>query len=83
MPENPIPPGSFSPRLYNDDLAPRQSTGLWRAWDLFCVWMSAVHSLGGYTFAVGLLVLGLTGWQMVIAMVGGVSIVYLDRKSVV
>ena len=77
MPENPVPPGSFSPRLYNDDLAPRQSTGVWRAWDLFCVWMSAVHSLGGYTFAVGLLVLGLTGWQMVIAMVGGVSIVYL------
>lgn len=67
----------FSPRLYNDDLAPRQSTGIWRAWDLFCVWMSAVHSLGGYTFAVGLLVLGLNGWQMVLALLGGVAIVYL------
>jgi nucleobase:cation symporter-1, NCS1 family len=68
---------SFSPRLYNDDLAPRRSTGIWRVWDLFCVWMSAVHSLGGYTFAVGLLVLGLTGWQMVLAMVGGIAIVYV------
>ncbi|MBB4683845.1 NCS1 family nucleobase:cation symporter-1 [Amycolatopsis jiangsuensis] len=66
-----------SPRLYNEDLAPRRPNAVWRTWDLFCVWMSAVHSLGGYTFAVGLLVLGLNGWQMALAMVGGVAIVYL------
>lgn len=77
MSEDPGITQEFSPRLYNDDLAPRRATGIWRAWDLFCVWMSAVHSLGGYTFAVGLLVLGLNGWQMALAMIGGVAIVYL------
>lgn len=67
----------FSRRLYNEDLAPRKNDGLWHAWDLFCVWMSAVHSLGGYTFAVGLLILGLNGWQMIVALLGGVAIVHI------
>ncbi|MFD4640101.1 NCS1 family nucleobase:cation symporter-1 [Lentzea sp. NPDC058436] len=74
---DPLTTAHLSPRLYNEDLAPRRPSTIWRTWDLFCVWMSAVHSLGGYTFAVGLLVLGLNGWQMVLAMVGGVAIVHL------
>jgi len=69
-------PYGRSARLYNEDLAPRATQGHWRTWDLFCWWMSAWHSLGGYTFAIGLLVLGLTGWQMVVAMFIGILILY-------
>lgn len=69
-------PRGFSERLYNEDLAPRGKNAPWRTWDLFCWWMSAWHSLGGYTFAIGLLVLGLTGWQMVVALFGGILILY-------
>ncbi len=65
-----------SDRLYNEDIAPRQETGHWSAWDLVCWWMSAWHSLGGYTMAVGLLVLGITGWQMVIGLIIGLIIIY-------
>ncbi|QOT19836.1 NCS1 family nucleobase:cation symporter-1 [Paenarthrobacter sp. YJN-5] len=70
-------PSGYSSRLYNEDLAPRRESGIWKAWDLFCVWMSAVHSLGGYTFAIGLLVLGLNGWQIILALLGGVAVVHL------
>lgn len=69
-------PNGYSSRLYNEDLAPRGKNAPWRTWDLFCWWMSAWHSLGGYTFAIGLLVLGLTGWQMVVGMFGGILILY-------
>lgn len=65
-----------SARLYNDDIAPRRETGHWKAWDLFAWWMSAWHSLGGYTMAVGLLVLGLNGWQMAVGLVIGLVIIY-------
>ncbi len=65
-----------SDRLYNEDIAPRQETGNWKAWDLLAWWMSAWHSLGGYTMAVGLLVLGINGWQIVLGMVLGLVIIY-------
>ena len=52
-----IPPG-LSPRLYNEDLAPATHRK-WGTYSLFAMWMSDVHSLGGYTFAAGLFALGL------------------------
>jgi NCS1 family nucleobase:cation symporter-1 len=69
-------PSGYSERLYNEDLAPRKEA-TWRTWDLFCWWMSAWHSLGGYTMAISLLALGLTGWQMAAAMFVGILIIYL------
>lgn len=69
-------PQGFSDRLYNKDLAPREAA-TWRSWDLFCWWMSAWHSLGGYTMAISLLALGLTGWQMASSMFLGILIIYV------
>jgi NCS1 family nucleobase:cation symporter-1 len=40
------------------------------------MWMSDVHSVGGYTFAASLFFLGLTGWQVLISMIGGITAVY-------
>jgi NCS1 family nucleobase:cation symporter-1 len=66
----------YSPRLHNEDIAPRTGEGHWKTWDLFAWWMSAWHSLGGYTMAVGLLILGLNGWQMAIGLTIGLVIIY-------
>ncbi|MFE4643827.1 cytosine permease, partial [Streptomyces sp. NPDC056730] len=46
------------PRLTNEDLAPAGERK-WKVFDLFALWMSDVHNLGNYTFAAGLLVLGM------------------------
>jgi NCS1 family nucleobase:cation symporter-1 len=40
------------------------------------MWMSDVHSVGGYTFAASLFFLGLTGWQVLISMLIGITAVY-------
>ena len=65
------------PRLYNHDLAPVAPAGrTWGVFSLFAMWMSDVHSVGGYTFAASLFFLGLTGWQVLIAMVAGITAVY-------
>ena len=40
------------------------------------MWMSDVHSVGGYTFAASLFFLGLTGWEVLLAMVVGITTVY-------
>ncbi|NMR29141.1 NCS1 family nucleobase:cation symporter-1 [Crystallibacter degradans] len=69
-------PQGYSDRLYNEDLAPRTGKGTWKTWDLFAWWMSAWHSLADYTAAVGLLVLGLMGWQLAVALCIGVVIIY-------
>ncbi len=64
-------------KLYNEDLAPadpRERT--WGVFSLFAMWMSDVHSVGGYTFAASLFFLGLTGWQVLIAMAIGIVAVY-------
>jgi NCS1 family nucleobase:cation symporter-1 len=63
-------------RLINEDLAP--VTGVrktWSAYSVFAMWMSDVHSVGGYTFAASLFLLGLSGWQVLGALVIGISIV--------
>jgi len=65
------------PKLYNHDLAPTAPAGrTWGVFSLFAMWMSDVHSVGGYTFAASLFFLGLTGWQVLISMVVGITAVY-------
>src|ERR1700734_2601517 len=69
-------PGA-DPTLYNHDLAPAAPEGrTWGVFSLFAMWMSDVHSVGGYTFAASLFFLGLTGWQVLIAMLAGIMAVY-------
>lgn len=64
------------PQLYNHDLAPTAPSGrTWGAFSIFAMWMSDVHSVGGYTFAASLFFLGLTGWEVLAAMVIGITIV--------
>lgn len=65
------------PKLYNHDLAPTAPEGrTWGVFSIFAMWMSDVHSVGGYTFAASLFFLGLTGWEVLSAMVVGITIVY-------
>ena len=65
------------PKLYNHDLAPTAPEGrTWGVFSLFAMWMSDVHSVGGYTFAASLFFLGLTGWQVLISMLVGITVVY-------
>ncbi|TFV75922.1 NCS1 family nucleobase:cation symporter-1 [Bradyrhizobium frederickii] len=65
------------PKLYNHDLAPTAREGrTWGIFSLFAMWMSDVHSVGGYTFAASLFFLGLTGWQVLISMTVGITAVY-------
>ena len=53
------------PRLYNEDLAPvPKEKRTWTGYSIFAMWMSDVHSVGGYTFAASLFLFGLTGWQV-------------------
>jgi nucleobase:cation symporter-1, NCS1 family len=69
-------PGA-DPRLYNDDLAPVAPAGRhWGIFDIFAMWMSDVHSVGGYTFAASLFFLGLTGWEVLLSMVIGIMVVF-------
>ena len=66
-------PGCRS-RLYNADLAPVAPEGrTWGVFSIFAMWMSDVHSVGGYTFAASLFFLGLTGWEVLLAMVAGIT----------
>ena len=75
MVTRPVP--GADPRLYNADLAPTAEEGrTWGVFSVFAMWMSDVHSVGGYTFAASLFFLGLTGWQVLISMVVGILIVY-------
>src|SRR5947208_14561512 len=62
------------PKLYNHDLAPTAPEGrTWGVFRLFAMWMSDVHSVGGYTFAASLYVLGLTGRQVLIPVLVGLT----------
>jgi nucleobase:cation symporter-1, NCS1 family len=75
MVTRPVP--GADPRLYNQDLAPTAEEGrTWGVFSVFAMWMSDVHSVGGYTFAASLFFLGLTGWQVLISMVVGILVVY-------
>ncbi|WP_322051328.1 NCS1 family nucleobase:cation symporter-1 [Paraburkholderia bannensis] len=67
-------PAGYSERLYNHDLAPLKEQ-TWGAYNIFAFWMSDVHSVGGYVFAGSLFALGLTSWQVLVALIVGISIV--------
>lgn len=69
-----IKPG-YDPRLTNEDLAPlRKQT--WGSYNIFAFWMSDVHSVGGYVTAGSLFALGLASWQVLVALLIGITIVY-------
>jgi NCS1 family nucleobase:cation symporter-1 len=66
---------SYDPRLTNEDLAPlRKQT--WSTYNIFAFWMSDVHSVGGYVTAGSLFALRLSSWQVLVALVVGITIVY-------
>jgi NCS1 family nucleobase:cation symporter-1 len=78
IPASQDPASTTDSRLHNEDLAPvPPERRTWGTYDLFAMWMSDVHSVGGYTFAASLFFLGLTGWQVLIAMTIGILIVYV------
>jgi NCS1 family nucleobase:cation symporter-1 len=64
-----------SPRLYNEDLAPTAER-TWGTYSLFAMWMSDVHSIGGYAFAAGLFFTGLVAWQVFVALILGITAVF-------
>jgi NCS1 family nucleobase:cation symporter-1 len=68
-----IKPG-YDPALTNEDLAPlKQQT--WGQYNFFAFWMADVHSVGGYITAGSLFSLGLTSWQVLVALLVGIVIV--------
>ncbi|GLY93567.1 NCS1 family nucleobase:cation symporter-1 [Actinoplanes sp. NBRC 103695] len=69
-----IKPG-YDPRLTNEDLAPLRKQS-WGSYNIFAFWMSDVHSVGGYVTAGSLFALGLSSWQVLVALVVGITIVY-------
>ncbi len=69
-----IPPNA-DPLLINEDLAPLKEQK-WGTYNVFAFWMSDVHSVGGYVTAGALFALGLTAWQVLAALVIGITIVY-------
>jgi NCS1 family nucleobase:cation symporter-1 len=81
----PVPRAEFDtaltgpdPRLYNEDLAPvPREKRTWTGYSIFAMWMSDVHSVGGYTFAASLFLLGLSGWQVLLSMTIGILLVYV------
>lgn len=68
-----IKPG-YDPRLTNQDLAPLREQS-WGWYNIFAFWMSDVHSVGGYVTAGSLFMLGLTSWQVLLALLIGIVIV--------
>jgi nucleobase:cation symporter-1, NCS1 family len=65
----------YDPRLSNEDLAPLRKQS-WGSYNIFAFWMSDVHSVGGYVTAGSLFALGLSSWQVLVALVVGITIVY-------
>lgn len=64
----------YDPRLTNEDLAPLKKQ-TWGSYNIFAFWMSDVHSVGGYVTAGSLFMLGLSSWQVLLALVVGIGIV--------
>ena len=72
------PFAEVSPHLYNADLAPTKRVGRrWGAYNIFTLWANDVHSLGNYSFAIGLFALGLGGWQILVALGLGGAFLFL------
>ncbi|MHA6804023.1 NCS1 family nucleobase:cation symporter-1 [Salinifilum ghardaiensis] len=54
--------------MYSYDLAPTKREGRrWGAYNVFTLWANDAHSLGNYTFAIGLFALGLNVWGILAA----------------
>jgi NCS1 family nucleobase:cation symporter-1 len=70
-----------SSRLWNSDLAPATERP-YTAYSLVAMWMSDVHSIGGYTFAAGLFFLGLAAWQVFVALIVGIVLVFFGMNLV-
>ncbi|MFI9408095.1 NCS1 family nucleobase:cation symporter-1 [Nocardia sp. NPDC052316] len=66
---------AYDPRLTNADLAPLRTQN-WGSYNIFAFWMSDVHSVGGYVTAGSLFALGLASWQVLAALLIGITIVY-------
>ncbi|MBH0780311.1 NCS1 family nucleobase:cation symporter-1 [Nocardia bovistercoris] len=71
----PRPAPDYHPRLTNEDLAPLREQK-WNSYNIFAFWMSDVHSVGGYVTAGSLFALGLASWQVLVALLVGITIVY-------
>lgn len=65
-----------SPRLYNADLAPATERR-WGVYSMAALWMSILHNIGTYTFAMGFFFLGLGVWQVFLALLVGALCVYV------
>ena len=73
----PTPPG-VDHSLYNRDLAPSKRAGrTWSAYNIFALWANDVHSLGNYSFAIGLFALGLGTWQILTALGVGAAFLFV------
>lgn len=75
-----IPP-HVDARLYNPDLAPPKERN-WGFFSLFAMWMSDIHSIGGYAFAAGLFILGLGALQVFAGLSIGIIIVFFMMNLV-
>jgi NCS1 family nucleobase:cation symporter-1 len=65
-----------SPRLHNADLAPA-TTREWNGYSVFALWMSVLHNVGAYTFAIGFFFRGLNTWTVLAAMAVALVVVYV------
>lgn len=75
MKDEVVYPEGADPQLINDDIAPLKEQK-WGSYNIFAFWMSDVHSVGGYTTAGALFAMGLTSWQVLLALLVGIFIVY-------
>ncbi|WP_417288446.1 NCS1 family nucleobase:cation symporter-1 [Corynebacterium variabile] len=75
MKDEVVYPEGADPQLINDDIAPLKEQK-WGSYNVFAFWMSDVHSVGGYTTAGALFAMGLTSWQVLLALLVGIFIVY-------
>lgn len=67
-----------SSSLYNKDLAPTKRKGRrWSSYNIFTLWANDVHSLGNYSFAIGLFALGLGSWQILLSIMLGAVFLFL------
>lgn len=75
-PDAPVAGAIADPDLINEDLAPLKKQ-TWGTYNVFAFWMSDVHSVGGYVTAGTLFALGLPAWQVLAALLIGISLVYV------
>ena len=74
---DPSNPHQLAASLYNEDLAPTARKGrTWNSYSIFTLWANDVHSLGNYAFAIGLFALGMSGWQILAALMIGAVLLF-------